>query len=196
MSRHGDSLAAMPSSLPAGVSIVSFEAHDDERGRFTEVFREEWGTGVAPVQWNVVRTRAGVMRGVHVHVEHVDYLMALEGRASIGLRDLRNGSDTEGLATIVELSPDEPRALVIPPGVAHGFLFHDPSIHLYAVSHYWDGSDEWACHWSDPALELDWPFEPTVVSERDAEAGPLSALLDEIAPHQPIGADGRSGAAG
>lgn len=160
--------------------------HSDERGVFTEVYREEWATGVRPLQWNVVRSRRGVLRGVHIHPRHDDYLMILSGRATVGLRDLRRGSDTYGLSATVDLTGDNIRAITIPHGVAHGFLFHEPTTHLYAVSHYWDTDDELACFWGDGGLGIEWPFEPALVSERDAAAQSLEQLIKEIEPHQPF----------
>ena len=174
------------SDLPTGVRITEMTMHPDERGVFTEVYREEWDTGVHPVQWNVVRSEAGVLRGVHLHPRHDDYFMILDGHATVGLRDLRRSSDTLGLAATVELTDDRLRAVTIPHGVAHGFLFHEPSIHLYSVSHYWDTEDELGCHWSDQNLEIAWPFQPKHLSERDREAQSLHGLLSEIEPYQPF----------
>lgn len=171
----------------AGVRVRPLHTHPDDRGTFTEIFRREWGTGVDPIQWNVVRSQAGVLRGVHVHPTHDDYLIVIEGRATIGLADLRGGSATEGERTTVELRGDDTASIVIPHGVAHGFLFHEPSIHVYSVSHYWDLADELACHWADPDLGIDWPATPRLVSDRDATAQTLNGLLDELSPYQPIG---------
>jgi dTDP-4-dehydrorhamnose 3,5-epimerase len=173
--------------LPAGVRYAPLAMHADSRGVFTEVFRETWDTGVSPVQWNIVSSGAGVMRGVHVHVRHTDYLIIVKGRASIGLRDLRRGSPTEGMASVVEMRGDDMAALTMPPGVAHGFYFHEPSLHLYSVSHYWSVDDEVGCHWADPALEIAWPAAEALVSERDASAQSLAGLLAQLEPHQPVG---------
>ncbi len=172
--------------LPAGVHLRPLQGNEDDRGIFTEVFRKVWDTGVDPVQWNFVTSGAGVLRGVHVHVRHDDYLILLKGRASVGLRDLRRGSITEGMASLLELRDDRPTALTIPHGVAHGFYFHEPSAHLYSVSRYWDVSDELGCHWADPALEIPWPVESAQTSECDLSAGPFSDLMAQIEPYQPI----------
>lgn len=172
--------------LPSGVVLDDLAMHADQRGVFTEVFRTEWSVAVRPVQWNVVGSRSGVLRGVHVHPRHDDYLVVVSGRATVGLRDLRRSSDTEGLSSTVDLSADALRAITIPHGVAHGFLFHEPSTHLYAVSHYWDIDDELGCFWGDEDLAIDWPFEPTLVSERDATAQSLQDLVSQIEPHQPF----------
>jgi len=177
---------APASTLPVGTSLLPLEAHDDARGAFIELYRLEWETGIVPVQWNAVRSEPGVLRGVHVHVRHEDYLTVPYGSASVGLRDLRRGSPTEGVATVVELDGEAPAALVIPHGVAHGFYFHAPSLHVYAVSEYWDPEDELGCHWADPDLGIPWPCRSARVSERDAQSPSLRALLDRLEPSQPI----------
>ena len=79
---------APPALLPDGTLLRPLVAHADERGVFTELYRLEWETGVTPIQWNAVRSEAGVLRGVHVHVRHRDYLTLPYGRAVVGLRDL------------------------------------------------------------------------------------------------------------
>jgi dTDP-4-dehydrorhamnose 3,5-epimerase len=177
---------AAPPFLPAGTLLRPLEPHLDERGSFTELYRDEWRTGVMPIQWNAVRSEAGVLRGVHVHLRHDDYLTVPVGRAAVGLRDLRRGSPTEGVSALVELGEKRPAALVVPHGVAHGFYFLEPSMHVYAVSEYWDLSDELGCRWDDPELEIPWPVRSARVSERDAAGQPLRALLAELEPWQPI----------
>jgi dTDP-4-dehydrorhamnose 3,5-epimerase len=162
--------------LPGGVSLVPLTPHPDDRGVFTELYRASWDTGVAPVQWNAVGSRPNVLRGVHVHRRHADYLTLAAGRATIGLHDLRPGSPTEGFGVTLELDAATPSALVIPVGVAHGFYFHEPSIHVYAVSHEFDPADELGCRWDDPGLGIEWPCAEPLISERDRDLGSLDDL--------------------
>jgi dTDP-4-dehydrorhamnose 3,5-epimerase len=162
--------------LPHGVAVLPLTPHPDKRGAFTELYRDSWGLELAPVQWNAVSSAAGVLRGVHAHHRHSDYLTALSGRATIGLHDLREDSPTDGMSATVELCGDVPSALIIPMGVAHGFYFHVPSVHVYAVSHEWDPADEHGCRWDDPELGIDWPTKDPLVSERDRALGTLSEL--------------------
>jgi dTDP-4-dehydrorhamnose 3,5-epimerase len=175
--------------LPLGVRLTALTMHKDERGIFTELYRAAWPTGVRPIQWNVVASEANVLRGTHVHIRHDDYLMVIKGRASVGLKDLRRGSPTEGLAALVPMSGERLTAITIPHGVLHGFYFHEPSMHIYAVSEYFDMADELGCHWADPDLGLDWPDIAPMLSARDAGAPPLSVLLARLEPAQPIGAE-------
>jgi dTDP-4-dehydrorhamnose 3,5-epimerase len=176
------SLHPLGVSLPQGVTLRSLERHRDERGSLTEIFRASWDTGVDAVQWNYAESEARVLRGVHVHVKHIDYLILLRGCASIGLRDLRIGSPTEGMTALVETQGAKLHGLTIPPGVAHGFYFHEPSAHIYAVSEYWDHQDEFGCHWADPALEIDWPDASPLISARDAGLPSLRELVASL-PH-------------
>jgi dTDP-4-dehydrorhamnose 3,5-epimerase len=166
--------------LPDGTYLHELVPHADDRGVFTELFRVSWDLQVAPVQWNLVRSVTNVLRGVHVHHRHTDYLTIAAGRATIGLHDLRADSSTSGLAAAIELSSDRPSALIVPPGVAHGFYFHEPSVHVYAVSHDWDPSDELGCRWDDPELGLAWPCTDPLLSVRDRGLGSLSELRDAL----------------
>lgn len=155
-----------------GVRIVPLTAHLDERGRFVEVFRDEWDAGPRPVQWNVVRSRGRVMRGVHVHPTHHDYLTVLAGILVLGLYDLRSDSPSAGHSTMLTIDAEDPVAVAIPPGVCHGFWFPEPAVHLYGVDSYWDVEEELGCQYDDPALGLDWP----------APADPLLSERDRLAP--------------
>jgi len=174
----GGRLICVAVELPTGVSLLRLTPHADDRGVFTELYRASWEPGVEPVQWNAVRSETNVLRGVHVHRRHTDYLTLVAGAATIGLHDLRSGSQTEGLGTTVELSSTEPAALVIPVGVAHGFYFHEPSIHVYAVSHEFDPADELGCRWDDPGLSIPWPCPEPLISLRDRSLGSLTELRD------------------
>jgi dTDP-4-dehydrorhamnose 3,5-epimerase len=177
---------------PEGVGMRRLTMHADDRGVFTEVFREEWATGIRPVQWNMVRSEARILRGVHVHLWHEDYLVISAGRATVALRDLRPGSPTEHAVALYDLCGEDLAAITIPAGVAHGFLFHEPSVHIYAVSKYWNAKDELGCHWADPALEVPWPMMPRKFSPRDAALPPLSALRGVIPAWRADGASAAS----
>lgn len=167
--------------LPTGVEVIPMTTHRDDRGALTEIFREEWGTGLNLVQWNLAKNETNVLRGPHVHLIHDDYLVVVAGQARVGLRDLRKGSTTEGLSARLDVTTDELTAIVIPTGVLHGFYFPEPSIHVYAVTHYWDPvHDEYGCRWDDPGLGIDWGVADPILSEKDRSLPPLSKLVDLV----------------
>jgi dTDP-4-dehydrorhamnose 3,5-epimerase len=150
-----------------GLHVRNLESHVDDRGMLTEIFRNSWYDH-APVQWNFVRSERGTLRGVHGHFRHQDYLLVLQGSATIGLKDIRPGSESQHCAETILLEGEIPQVLTIPAGVAHGFYFHQPSTMVYGVTHYWDTEDELGCQWNDPELGISWPCDSPLVSERDA----------------------------
>ena len=162
--------------FPDGVRIVDLKMNHDDRGCFTEIFREEWDVGAEMVQWNFVRNAAGVLRGVHVHPQHWDYLMLVDGLMHVGLYDIRAGSPTENTSTMFTMSGEQIKAISVPPGVAHGFFHPQDSFFVYAASHYWDVKDELECAWDDPELGFDWPVSDPILSARDTNAGSLAEL--------------------
>ncbi|WAX95770.1 dTDP-4-dehydrorhamnose 3,5-epimerase family protein [Aminobacter sp. NyZ550] len=165
--------------LPLGCVVRDLKTHDDDRGNLTEIFRQEWDAGIEPVQWNFVRSQANVLRGIHVHVIHSDYLVCLEGTLVLALSDIRPESPTHGMATTVTLKGSKMQAALVPPGVAHGFHFPEVSSLCYSVSHYWNTVDEIGCRWDDPALGLDWDIRDPALSPRDTTAGSAAEMTQQ-----------------
>jgi dTDP-4-dehydrorhamnose 3,5-epimerase len=166
--------------LPEGVSWRPLQAIPDERGVFAEIYREEWIEGVPALQWNFIRSREGVMRGVRVHRRHDDYLVVLDGFLVVGLRDLRRRSPTFGRTSLVELRSSSLSLLKTPAGVAHGLYVAEPSLFVIGVTRYHDPSDDIPCRWDDPALEIPWPFSRANVSPSDAAALSLSEVSELV----------------
>lgn len=173
-------LVGTPGVLPAGVVMRTLTTHTDERGTFTEVFREEWDLGLHPAQWNIVQSDANVLRGVHVHRSHRDVLTVVRGEMLLALRDIRPDSSLEAGGLLLRLSAADPHVISIPVGVAHGFYFAEPSTHLYAVDRYFDPADELGCQWNAPELGLKWPCTTPRLSRRDATAGDFAGMLGEL----------------
>jgi len=164
-------------SLPAGVGIRDLVPRPDGRGMFFEFLREQWPIGFKPVQWNASVSHAGVLRGVHVHWQHFDYLVLLSGVLLLGLHDLRPESPTRGLSRLVRMDANAPRGITIPPGVCHGFYFPVASVYVNAVSSHWDTRDELGCRFDAPELNILWPDADPLLSERDRNGGSYTAML-------------------
>lgn len=162
-----------------GVLVRPLERLDDDRGTLTEVFRDEWTIPIQPTQWNIVQSEPGVVRGVHCHVIHTDYLTVVAGELILGLFDARAGSSTFGVSELHRI-PALTDGIVVPVGVAHGFCFEVPTTMAYGVSHVWNLADELGCRWDDPDLHIEWPCTDPVLSERDRTAGSLREMIDVV----------------
>ena len=102
--KRTETIGLVASSLLEGVEYRELTMHHDERGAFTEVFQECWNTVIKPVQWSVVKSAAGVFRGMHLHLRHDEYFTLLVGGACVGLRDIRRASSTSGRWALYEFS--------------------------------------------------------------------------------------------
>lgn len=154
------------SGIP-GVVIATPEIHEDPRGFFLEIFRDDL-LGVKFVQANHSHSRAGVLRGLHYHRKQADAWYLISGEAQAVLADLRTPNDSPTVAS-VDLVPAEPKVLFIPPGVAHGFLAITDVDLIYWVTHFYDASDEFGVAWDDPTLGVPWRMTDPILSERDRE---------------------------
>ena len=175
-------LERAPSTLP-GVRYGAIERHGDPRGAFRELWRARAFPDQTFVQANLSSSASGVLRGLHMHRRQDDLWIVANGRAFVALVDVRPLLDGSGPAPIVEtreLAADE--WVLIPTGVAHGFLAIDPLDLVYLVTNEYDGSDELGFAWDDPAVAVAWPTlrgtpdGRPITSGRDA-ANPLLADL-------------------
>lgn len=180
-----------PPSRLHGVRYGTLEPHADERGSFRELWRAgEVGSAASPaeiVQANLSTSVRGVLRGLHLHRRQLDYWVIAAGRAFVALVDVRGAIEDSAAAPSVEtreLGADD--WVVIPPGVAHGFLALEALELLYFVTNRYDGSDELGFAWDDPALGIAWPAiargpaTGPILSLRDASSPPLAELLARL----------------
>jgi dTDP-4-dehydrorhamnose 3,5-epimerase len=188
----------------AGVRLGRLVRHEDGRGAFRELWRASAfgvldpadadrtanrGAGDPPrfVQANLSNSAAGVLRGLHYHRRQLDYWVVTAGRALVALVDVRpllDGSGPRALVETHELSADD--WVVIPAGVAHGFLALEALELLYLVTNEYDGSDELGFAWDDPDVGVPWPALPMtpdgrpILSERDRSNPPLTQLVASL----------------
>jgi dTDP-4-dehydrorhamnose 3,5-epimerase len=177
-----------PSRLP-GVRYGTVLRHADARGSFRELWRagDPGSDDPSFVQANLSTSAAGVLRGLHLHRRQLDYWVVATGRAFLALVDVRPLLDDAGAAPAVETRElDADDWVVIPEGVAHGFLALEPLELLYLVTNQYDGTDELGFAWDDPVAAVAWPAIPgsptgrPIVSERDATNPSLADLAARL----------------
>jgi dTDP-4-dehydrorhamnose 3,5-epimerase len=118
---------------------------------------------------------------MHVHQSRFDYIIVLEGHATIGLTDLRRDGPTFQHSMTIDAPGDVPMMVFIPPGLAHGIYAHDQLIHLYGLTTGWDGSEEdIGCRYDDPLLGVRWPVEHPILLPRDEILPDFQTMLRQF----------------
>ena len=188
-----------PSSIE-GVRFGAVPRHADARGSFRELWRASAfptltsadtgapeGSEPRFVQANLSTSVRGVLRGLHYHRHQLDYWVVASGRALVALVDVRAvlaGLGDRPIVETHELPTDD--WVIIPAGVAHGFLALEPLDMLYLVTNEFDGADELGFAWDDPAVGVPWPvIEGTpdrrpILSDRDKTNPSLAELVASL----------------
>ena len=169
---------AIPDTGIEGVRLLPVTCRPDGRGCLTELFRASWPGAFPTVQWNACDSRAGVVRGVHVHVDYDEVYTMPVGHVVLALHDIRPESPTRGQAFQLDWRAGDGIAVTIPRGVAHAMLCVADSLLVMGLSSYWSGDfDTLGCQYDDPRLDFAWPAGEVVRSERDRRSGTYEQML-------------------
>jgi dTDP-4-dehydrorhamnose 3,5-epimerase len=166
-----------------GVRLMPLTRQRDVRGSFLEAFKDSWELPVRPVQWSVVRSVPRALRGLYLHRRHDEVFVLVQGKALVGLKDLRLASPTVGRSVLLEIDGSAPAAVAFPRGCLHGWYFLEDSIHLQGVSEEYETyapDDNLSCRWSDPEVGLAWPDPAPLISPGALQFGSFRALVDRI----------------
>jgi dTDP-4-dehydrorhamnose 3,5-epimerase len=160
-----------------GVWVIDLEKRGDERGFFARVFDDdEFAERGLVSHWvnvnNSLSAQRGTLRGLHYQLPpaaEVKFVRCVRGALFDVAVDLRTGRWFG-----VELSAENRRMLYVPGHCAHGFLtLEDDTEAIYLTSAHFSPEHERGVRWDDPAYGIEWPFTPTVLSDKD-RAWPLS----------------------
>ncbi len=158
-----------------GVIVVRPEKHRDDRGSFTEIYRQEEfaAAGIAPmfVQENIVHSSGGVLRGLHYQLPPAaqgKLVGVVQGRIFDVAVDIRQGGPTFGHWVGRELDAEEGEMLWIPPGFAHGYcVLSETADVLYKVTGYYEPTLSRGIRWNDELMAIRWPLVAPNISDID-----------------------------
>lgn len=159
-----------------GAMLIDLERRGDERGFFARTFCEDefaaHGLPTVFVQQNMSYSAAkGTLRGMHYqNAPHAEdkLIRCIRGAIVDIILDLRPGSATFGKWEAFELNEDNKRQLFVPKGFAHGFQAVSDHVEVsYLVSAKYAPGAEAGVRWNDPAFAIQWPLEPTEMSDKD-----------------------------
>lgn len=175
---------SLPVALP-GVRVLEPRCFSDPRGAFIKTYHEQaWqnaGISFAMKEEYYSISHQGVLRGMHFQFppeEHIKMVYCASGCVLDVILDLRRNSPAFGRYAALELSAENRQILIIPAGIAHGFLSREPhSIMVYKTSTVHSPAHDAGIRWD--SFGFDWGLDHPVLSERDAA---FPALADFSSP--------------
>ena len=148
-----------------GVVLEAQAVWPDDRGYFFEVGRVGHGLiarfPVESTQISATMTYPGAIKAFHYHALQTDCWVPAAGMLQVALVDLREQSPTFGAKNTLYIGTLRPWAILVPPGVAHGYkvIGTDPAGLMYVTSRWYDPSDEGRIPYDDPRLAYDWALQ-------------------------------------
>lgn len=170
-----------------GVLIIEPDVYGDSRGFFMESYSKQkfndLGLDFDLIQDNhSLSVHAGVIRGLHYQSSpkaQSKIVRVLTGAIYDVAVDIRAGSPTYGEWVGVVLSEDNKRQLIVPKGFAHGFCTIAANTNvLYKVDEYYSPENDRGILWNDPDLNIDWPTNSPLLSDKDKKQ-PLFKQLQQ-----------------
>ena len=177
-------MEALPTRLE-GPILLQPTVHRDERGFFTETYRQEvlaeLGIEDAWVQDNHSRSSEGSCGACTSSPAWPSWSAASRGEIVDVLVDIRKGSPSFGEWEAFTLNDENLHQFYCPDGFAHGFcVTSDVADVIYKCSAYYDPAAETGFAYDDPGIGIEWPDLDLMPSERDAGAPSLEALESEL----------------
>jgi len=164
-----------------GLLVIEPQYYKDERGAFYESWREvdykSIGIHESFLQDNVSVSVKNVLRGLHYQKDQGQLVTVTFGKIFDVAVDIRPHSAEFGKYFFLELSGDKPQQIYVPPGFAHGFcVLSELAIINYKCSQNYNPAQEGGIVWNDPEINIKWPIDSPIISQKDQKLGVLSSL--------------------
>lgn len=171
-------------SIP-GLLVLDRPIFEDDRGFFREIFHKDEleevaGINFDGVQMNHSHSKKNVLRGIHAERWN-KIVYPLNGEVFVAIVDIREDSETFGKVETFVINDQNRIGLFIPEGLANSLcVTSEVSVdYIYLVDSYYDGSDTRAIAWDDSDLNIDWPIENPIISDRDKGNPTLKEMFPE-----------------
>ena len=173
-----------------GLVLIQPRVFGDSRGYFLETYKRSDftsnGIDLDFVQDNHSFSTRNVIRGLHYQAPPAGQgklVSVIKGSVWDVAVDIRQDSPHYLQWEAVELTENNHAMLFIPPGFAHGFIALSDKVHfLYKCTAEYAPKCEQGIRWDDPQINIEWPVENPVVSERDAKLPTLEEAFASGGP--------------
>jgi len=150
----------MAMNLIQGVEVKDLKIVPDERGMLSEILRSDEKVFKKFGQVYFTTAYPGVVKAWHFHKIQSDHFTCIHGEVKLALYDGRKGSPTLGQVNEFFLGIRNPKLIVIPPLIHHGFkgIGSEECIMINIPTEPYNpkNPDEYRIPWNDPSIPYDW----------------------------------------
>lgn len=168
--------------------VVAFDTFDDNRGYFTETYRQSDFLdtllfGKSFVQDNESFSYKGVLRGLHFQYDQPmgKLVRAVTGRILDLMVDIRKNSPSYGCLSGYILTPKRKEWLYVPPGFAHGIVAIDDCLFHYKCTEQYNGDGENGIHWNQEVFTNMMPLAMQGIFNGQIQNGLIISEKDNVA---------------
>lgn len=157
-----------------GVLQIKLDVFEDFRGEYVETYNEalyaENGIDVKFVQDDISVSSRNVLRGIHGDSATWKLISCLHGKFYLVVVNGDSQSDDFGKWQSFVLSDRNRMQVLVPPMYGNGHLvLTETAIFGYKQSTYYDRSKQFTFKWNDSRLNIWWPTDNPILSQRDQD---------------------------
>jgi len=157
------------------VKVINTDFFSDNRGDLWTVWND---TDFTPkLNFNhdkVAKSKKNVIRGLHGDNKSWKLITCLYGEIFLVVVDFRKESETYLKTETFVLNDKNKMSVLVPPNFLNGHqVLSDDAVFFYKWSYdgdYPDVNDQISIKWDDPKLNINWPLNNPILSERDLKS--------------------------
>ncbi|WP_413677344.1 dTDP-4-dehydrorhamnose 3,5-epimerase [Prochlorococcus sp. MIT 0916] len=169
----------------SGAYKIEPKLFNDERGFFSIIYSEKEFNDLSlnnywPQINNSYTLKKGTLRGLHFQYppySQTKLVRVFKGAIFDVIVDLRKSSPTYSQYYSHILTEKNRTILYVPEGFAHGFITIESNTEIiYCASSKYKPKHEGTLIWNDPTININWPLEPQLMSNKDRSGKSLENL--------------------
>ena len=164
-----------------GPMIIKSKIFKDKRGYLRETFRNHLLKN-EKFPFDVMSfSKKKVIRGLHLQLKNSQskIITVTHGKIFDVAVDLRKNSKTFGKYVSLVISDKSDFSFYIPKGFAHGFMCLSKNCTVnYKCSKYRETNSEVTLNWSDKNINIKWPINNPILSNKDKNGLDLKAFTN------------------
>jgi len=160
----------------SGLKIISPSAYVENRGEIWTSYNTTQIAALLPDSLSFKHdkfsiSKHNVLRGIHGDHKSWKLVSCVAGEILQVVVDMRENSSTYLHHQAFELGSHNHQMVLIPPGLGNAFFVKsDFATYHYKLAYhgdYADADEQFTVSWDDPRINIDWPSNDPILSERD-----------------------------